>query len=350
MFIIKFWLLPGWLWEKFKSFESFERLGKVARNEDSPSIIIDIVKAMLQNKIVRFALIFLAIFYLIGIVAVLGEIFHFSPTPYDYEQIDYNAVRAGPSWAHWFGTDLIGRDVLTRVFFSMGTCVGLTILVALFSTPPGVILGLIAGYFGGWKDWLIMRTGEVLSAVPAFFMFLFITVSLRSRYDDFFYSLGGFGEYLLNAGVVDFSLIMLVMAMFFWVGSARIIRSETLKLREMPYVDAARALGAPPLRIILRHILPNIAGIIALWMFSVLGAVVIMEVGLSWLGLGIRPPHPSFGVLFSEVRDIRLLDTSPHLLIFPGIIVSLFIYSFFFLEMKLNLIIQTLYSKGSLKK
>lgn len=329
----------------------FRKLGHIARREERPSIIVDIVKAMLKNKSVRFALVFLAIFYLVGFVGgILGEIFHFSLTPYEYEEIDYAAVRAGPSAVHWFGTDLIGRDLLTRVIFSMGTCVGLSVLVVLFSVAGGVIMGLLAGYFGGLKDAIIMRFGEVLSAVPPFFMFLYVTVSLRSRYDEFFYSFGGIGEFLINAGVVDFSLILFVMALFFWVGSARIIRSEALKLREMPYVDASRALGASPYRIILRHILPNIAGIIVLWVFSALGSVVLMEVGLSWLGLGIRPPHPSFGVIFSEIRDIRLLDTSPHMLIFPGIIVSLFIYSFFFLEMKLQLIIQTLYSKGGVKK
>lgn len=341
-------MVMKWLFSPWKNPKELERAGQVLR-EGRPSAIADIAKAMLSNKAVLFALVFLAIFYLVGFVAIMGEVFNFSPTPYEYEQIDYKAVRAGPSLTHWFGTDLIGRDIFTRVLFSIGTCVGLSVLVVLFSVFTGVLLGLIAGYFGGWIDALIMRTGEVLSAVPPFFMFLYITVSLRSRYDELFYSLGGVGKFLLNSGFVDFSLILFVMSLFYWVSSARIIRSETLKLREMPYVDAARTLGASSSRILLRHILPNIAGIIVLWTFSALGSVVLMEVGLSWLGLGIRPPHPSFGVLFSEIRDIRLLETSAHMLVFPGVVVSLFIYSFFFLEMRLNLIIQTLYSKGGAK-
>lgn len=325
----------------------FEKFGATIRNKEKPSIIVDIAKAMLKNKIVVFASIYLVLFYLIGIVACFAGFFDLPLTPYGYEEIDYSAVREGPSWLHWFGTDLIGRDVFTRVIFSIGTSVELSILVVLFGgLAIGVTLGLIAGYFGGWKDEIIMRIGEVFAMLPPFFMFLYLTLSLRPRYENFFYSLGGMGEWLIKEGIVDFSMIFFVFSLFYWVGSARIIRSETLKLREMPYVDAARVLGASPLRIIVRHILPNLLGIIVLWGFSALGSVVLLEVGLSFFGLGIRPPHPSFGVMFSEISSIRLLDTHPHLLIFPGIIVSLFIFSFAFLEMNLNRIIQTLYSKG----
>jgi ABC-type dipeptide/oligopeptide/nickel transport system permease subunit len=404
-----FWMM---FWPKKVLRENDEHLKKTKEiQEKKPSIMRDIWQGMIKKKIVIFSLVYLGIFFLIGIytsfvgftdglpkekttvfflagLAFFGVIgiytslkrgfgesknkimiflsallllfclvglanqFDLPLTPYDYEEIDYQAVRAGPSLTHWFGTDLIGRDMLTRVIFSMGTSVMLAILVVLFGgLIPGVTLGHIAGYFGGWIDEIIMRGGELLANVPPFFMFLYLTLSLRPRYDEFFYSFGGIGEWLLKEGIVDFSMIFIVFSMFYWLGSARVIRSQVLSLREMPYVDSARVLGASSFRIIIRHILPNNLGIIVLWMFQAMGAVVLTEVGLSFFGLGIRPPHPSFGVLFSEnINSIRILDACPHLLIFPGIIASVFILSFAFLEMNLNSILNSLYKKGGGEK
>lgn len=330
--------------------KKFQRLNKL--KEEKPSIIKNIWQEMIRRKVVIFALIYLSIFFLAGIIAIFAGFFDLSITPYGYEEIDYEAVRQGPSFAHWFGTDLIGRDMFTRIFFSIGTSVELAVLVVLFGgLIVGVTLGLIAGYFGGLIDWIIMRVGEIFATMPAFFMFLYLTLSFRSKYDEFFYSLGDMGEWLIKEGIVDFSMIFIVFSVFFWVGSARIIRSQVLTLREMPYIDAARVLGASSFRIIVRHIFPNLLGIIVLWMFSALGSVVLLEVGLSFFGLGIRPPHPSFGVLLSEnISSIRLLDAHPHLLIFPGVLISLFILSFAFLEINLNDIISRLYKKGGNEK
>lgn len=384
------------IWPRYKS-------PAIGMTDKDPSLIKDVWKAMLKNKSVIFALAYLSIFFLVGVytafvgltndlphnetlviilsaflglgllaiikmpqksiknkitIGVMALSMFFSAiwlmnilgvplTPYGYEQIDYGAVRQGPSLAHWFGTDLIGRDVFTRVIFSMGTTIELAILIVFFGgLVIGVALGLIAGYFGGKIDSLIMRVGELFAIMPPFFMFLYLTMTLRPRYENFFYSLGGTGEWLIKEGIVDFSMIFLVFSIFFWIGSARIIRSETLRLREMPYIDASRILGASPSRIILRHILPNLLGIITLWVFEALGSAAMAEIGVSWFGLGIRPPHPSFGVMFSEISSVRLLATYPHLLIFPGLVVSLFVFCFAFLQMKLDIILNTLYTKG----
>lgn len=322
-----------------------------AETLSEPSLIKDVWKALLKNKLAVCALIFLAIFFLIGFTAALAGLFDFSITPYGYDEIDYQAVKQGPSWSHWLGTDLIGRDILTRVIFSMGTTVELAILIVIFGgLVIGVALGLAAGYFGGKIDSIIMRLGEVLTIMPPFFMFLYLTMTLRPRYENLFYGMGSAGEWLIKEGIVDFSMIFLVFSLFFWVGSARIIRSETLKLREMPYIDASRILGASSFRIILRHILPNLLGIITLWVFEALGSAAMAEIGLSFFGLGIRPPHPSFGIMFSEISSVRLLGSYPHLLVFPGLIVSLFIFSFAFLQMKLDIILNTLYTKGGGKQ
>ena len=313
---------------------------------NKPSLIKGILRELLKSKLVIVALVYIGFFFLGGLI---GPFFAL----YGYEYIDYDHVRESPSMAHWFGTDLVGRDIFTRVLYSMRTTIFLSILVAVFGgIAIGVALGLISGYFagrdfrkGGWIDALIMRLGEVLSSVPPFFMFLFLTVSLRPRYEEFFYSLGFVGDWVIKEGIVDFMTIFLIFSFFYWVGEARIIRAQTLTVKSLPYVDAARVLGAPTGRIILRHILPNISGVIILWIFSTLGSAALLEVGLSFLGLGIRPPHPSFGVMFSDISSVRLLAAYPHLLLFPAIFVSLYIFAFWKIEMDLNRIIQSLYGK-----
>lgn len=337
------WLRPVWKKDFTQKITELQ--------EKRPSLVRDIFSEMIKDRLVVFALIYLGCFFAMGIV---GPFF----APYGYDFIDYEHVREGPTALHWFGTDLIGRDIFTRILYSARTTILLSVVVAVFGgILVGTILGLVSGYFagrdfrkGGWIDSFIMRLGEVLSSVPSFFMFLFLTVTLRPRYEEFLYSLGAAGTWFINEGIVDFAMIFTVFSLFYWVGGARIIRAQTLSIKSLPYVDAARILGAPLKRIIFYHILPNVSGILILWTFSVLGSVALLEVGLSFLGLGIRPPHPSFGVMFSEISSVRLLGTYPHLLIFPAVFVCLYIFAFLRLEMELNRITQSLYMQAGKSK
>ncbi len=309
------------------------------------SSAIAIMQILLRNKIALVAMIYVMLFYLVGL-GMTVEFFGVDLAPYDFREQNYDAIREGPSWSHPFGTDLLGRDLLTRVLYSMRTMVYLTILVIITGgliLPVG--LGLLAGYFGKKWDWIIMRFGEVLDAVPGFFMILFITVMLRPRYENMIASFGSDWYFLIREGIIDFLLILFVLTIFSWVRGARVIRAQTFSLREMPYVDSARVLGANHMRLILKHILPNLLGIIVLSVFSTLAAVVFLDIAISFFGLGIRPPHPSFGILFNETANVQVLRSSPHLLIFPGIIVIFFILSLFYIEKTLNVIVNAFTSR-----
>ncbi len=309
------------------------------------SAAVAIFKQLISNKIALFAVIYVVLFYLVGIV-MTAEFFGVSIAPYDFREQNYEALRQGSSWSHPFGTDLLGRDQLTRVLYSMRTLVFLTILVMITGglvLPVG--LGLVAGYFGKKWDWTIMRIGEIFDAIPGFFMIIFITVTLRPRYESIVDSLGSGWYFLIREGILDFLLILFVLTIFSWVKGARVIRAQTFTLREMPYVDSARVLGASHARIIMKHILPNLLGIIVLSLFSTLAAVVFLDIAIAFFGLGIRPPHPSFGILFNETANVQILRSSPHMLIFPGVIVILFIMSFFYIEKTLNVIVNAFYSR-----
>lgn len=304
------------------------------------SAAVAMFRALIANKLALAALIYVVLFYLTGII---GATFF---APYDFREQNYELLRAGTSWAHPFGTDLLGRDVLTRVLYSMRTTAMLTVLVIVFGglfIPIG--LGVAAGYFGKIWDWTIMRTGEILDAVPRFFMILFITITLRPRYEEIIDSMGEDWYFLIREGIIDFTLILAVMTIFSWVSGARVIRAQTFALREMPYVDSARVLGAGSFRIITKHILPNLLGIIVLSVFTTLAAVVFLDIAISFFGMGIRPPHPSFGIMFNESANAQILRGSPHMLIFPGTIVILFILSLFYIEKTLNVIVNAFYSR-----
>lgn len=304
------------------------------------SATVAMFKALVENKLALAAIIYVALFYLVGII---GATFF---APYDFREQNYELLRAGSSWAHPFGTDLLGRDMLTRVLYSMRTTAMLTILVIVFGglfLPIG--LGVAAGYFGKTWDWIIMRTGEILDAVPGFFMILFIMITLRPRYESFIDSMGPDWYFLIREGIIDFTIILFVMSVFFWVRGARVIRAQTFSLREMPYVDSARVLGAGSFRIITKHILPNLLGIIVLSVFTTLAAVVFLDIAISFFGMGMRPPHPSFGIMFNESANVQILRGSPHMLIFPGTIVILFILSLFYIEKTLNVIVNAFYSR-----
>jgi ABC-type dipeptide/oligopeptide/nickel transport system permease subunit len=233
----------------------------------------------------RLALFSLVVLILVGIVAIFPA--WFAPAgPNDQDLLN---IAAEPSWEHPFGTDLLGRDYLSRVIFGLQTSLWVALFVAVLSTLLGTAIGAFAGYYGGVLDNLLMRVTDLVLTLPT------LAVLLAAA--------AFFGQEGQKIGPITFSqpaMIGLILALLFWTGLARIIRGVFLSLREKEFVEAAKASGASDSRIILRHILPNCVGPIVVTMTLIVAAAILTEAALSFLGFGIQPPEPALGNLIAE--------------------------------------------------
>ena len=246
------------------------------------------------------------------IVVILVVVAIFAPwiATHDVGATDLSLRYLSPNAHHWFGTDSTGRDIFSRVVFGARISLEVGITVVTVSALVGTVLGALAGYYGGWIDRFI--SGYVFNVFLAF-PGLLLAIAMVA---------------FLGAGL---NRLILALCIIGWVGYARLIRGQVLKVREYDFVQAARALGASDKRILLIHILPNaIQPLIVQASLGMAGAV-LAEAALSFLGLGVPPPAPSWGVMIEEARDLSTLQAAPHALIFPGIAIALTVLAFNFI-------------------
>lgn len=228
-------------------------------------------------------------------------------TPWDVAAQDLASRLERPSWRHPLGLDELGRDILARLLVGARVSLLVGISVVSVSTVIGVVVGGVAGYVGGWVDTLAGRVMDVLLAFPGILLAIALVAAL--------------GPSLRN--------VVIALTAIGWVGYARLVRGQVLKARELEYVLAAQALGASPARILWQHVLP--VSYPALLVQATLGmaAVIIAEASLSFLGLGVQPPVPSWGVMLDAGRG-HLID-APHLTVVPGLAIAVVVLGFNFL-------------------
>lgn len=236
----------------------------------------------------------------IALLAILSPLF----APYDPYAIETSTRGAAPSLAHPFGIDEVGRDMLSRVIYGSRVAMIVGLSATGISLVIGVMVGAIAGYFGGFVDALLMRIVDALTAFPLLVLLIAMAAAL--------------GPSLRN--------VVLIIGITVWGQYARVVRAEVLSLREREFVTAARTVGASDRRIIVRHILPNVLGpIIVLASLSVAG-IILLESALSFLGLGTQPPTPSWGSMLAAGRTYIL--TYPHIALFPGLAIVITVLGF----------------------
>ncbi len=246
----------------------------------------------------------------IALVMILAAIFASFIATHDVTVQNLALRYASPSADHWFGTDALGRDVFSRVVFGARISLEVGISVVFVSAIFGTVIGAVAGFYGGFVDKFL--SGYIFNVFLAF-PGLLLAIALVA---------------FLGAGLGKMILALCIIG---WVGYARVMRGQVLKVREYDYVQAARALGASNMRILFTHILPNaIQPLIVQASLGMAGAV-LSEASLSFLGLGIPPPAPSWGTMIDEARSFDILTSAPHVMLFPSLAIALTVLAFNFI-------------------
>ena len=226
---------------------------------------------------------------------------------HDPNQQDTSRRLEAPSNEHLLGLDDLGRDVYSRIVYGARVSLRVGFSVVLAASLIGVTLGAISGYFGGWADVIVMRLCDILLAFPGILLAIALVAVL--------------GPNLIN--------VILALSIIGWVGYARLVRGQVLKVREMEYVTAAKALGAKSPRVIVKHVLPNVINPVIVMATLGLAGAILAEAALSFLGLGVQPPTPSWGAMLTSGR--RYLGLANHLAIFPGAAIMLAVMGLNFL-------------------
>lgn len=272
----------------------------LGKEQEEPSVWKKVLEFAAGNKLAAFSLILI-------LLMVLAAVFAPLTAPYDPYVQSLKDRLADPGAGHLLGTDELGRDTLSRIIYGARISLVIGLVPTFISILIGTVLGLLSGYFGGIIDFLIMRMADIMLAFPSLLLAMVVM-----------YTMGG--------GLVN---IFIALSLVNWASSARVVRSQTLSLREKEYVEAARSMGVGSFRILLRHILPNcIPTLIVLFTLSIPSAI-LSESSLSFLGVGAQPPSASWGLMVVSAK--KFLFTKPWLVIAPSGAIMLIVLAFNFL-------------------
>jgi len=255
---------------------------------------------------------------------------------YPYDQTNLNAVEQAPSAAHWFGTDALGRDMFSRVVWGARSAVFVILMVSIIDLALGIPFGAAAGYFGGWVDTLLMRVADILFAFPGLLFVFFIAATIKPGILAWAKS-NGLSD-LAKSGYLDYAVVILALGVVGWAGLARMVRAQVLSTKEREFVISAHAIGVPTWKVILRHILPNSLAPVIVALSMGMGDIALSEGYLSFLGIGLQPPAPSWGNILADNAG-RYWRTFPQmiwLVLIPGVVLATVVFAFNFLGDGLN--------------
>lgn len=242
---------------------------------------------------------------LLVIVMIAAALFAPQIAMYNPEINDFGAMLEAPSLAHIFGTDEFGRDIYSRIVYGARTAMLVGFTAAIFGSTIGMLIGVTSAYFGGWVDIIVQRVVDILIAFPSIILALAIVI-------------------ILGRGVGP---VIIAITIPMIPTCARVVRSSALAIREIPYVDAARAMGFSHTRIVLRHIAPNIMAPYLIMLTTFLGAAILAEASLSYLGLGVQEPTPAWGLMLKSGAE-EYAESAPWAVVFPGVAITLAVFGF----------------------
>jgi ABC-type dipeptide/oligopeptide/nickel transport system permease subunit len=244
----------------------------------------------------------------IGVVVLLVLLAILAPLVARQDPLHIDLVHQlqGPSWKHWLGTDIQGRDVWARLVYGARISLSAGIVSQSIALSLGLTLGLAAGYYGHWVDELVMRLADVTLAFPTLLLLIAMAAALQPS----------IGVVFVTIGVVG------------WAGMARLVRGQVLVVRQLEFVQASRALGARDVRVVLKHVLPNVVAPVLIAATLGIAAAIMAEASLSFLGLGVQPPTPSWGSMIADGRDLNQLRNAPWTSVSPGLAIGAAVLGF----------------------
>ncbi len=290
--------------------------------EKGTSLWKDAWARLRKNKMAVFGagtLIFVALFCLIGPFI----------SPHTYDAQDLNQYAKPPSAQHWFGTDKLGRDQLTRIMYGGRISLAVGLAATIVSLTIGVLYGAVAGFVGGKPDNVMMRIVDILYALPFTIFVILLTVMLKEPMNDLDSFLKNSLDLKSAQGWGSMILLFAAIGAVEWLTMARIVRGQVRALRKMEFIEAAIALGLSRRRIILRHMIPNVLGPVMVYTTLTIPAVMLLEAFLSFLGLGVQPPMSSWGSMIKDGAEV--MEEFWWMLIIPGLFLSLTLFSLNFL-------------------
>ena len=264
--------------------------------ERASSLGRDAARRLMKNKMAVVSSVFLTICILAAIVTPWVA-------PYEFDAIDYNLIGQAPSFSHWFGTDVLGRDLLTRVLYGMRISLAVGAIATVVSFCIGITWGAVAGFVGGKVDYCMMRFVDIMYSLPyMFFVIILMTI---------------FGRNIFN--------LFLALGAVQWLTMSRIVRGQVLSLKHKEFVEAARSIGLPRFQILFRHIVPNTLGPVIIYVTLTVPRIILEEAFLSFLGLGVQAPMASLGSLASD--GAQSMEMYPWLIIAPGLVLALILFA-----------------------